>query len=438
MSWTPLGPSHRTARDDADAPRVAVLTFHFHYNYGGVLQAYGLQHALRSLGYEAVFPSTVPRHCRGWIDLLPLRSSRRKGLLGAWIDCREEFPRRWAFDRFRRDHFPAASSGPTWSEAIADPRTVACVVGGDQVWNLSIMGRWDPYYFLGSLPVDSRIRRVGYGACFGTAAQPPDHLRLAAPLLSRFSSIGTRGDTTARIVEKVTGRKTTPVVDPALLHDYREVRGTAPFESGFILFFGKRPETMGRGREIALAVRRRTGLPIVLIVPETFAAESRPAVDWADRVESRSSPADWLESIRRCSHLVTDSFHACLFAMAHRRPFLAYGGSGTEERILDVTRRYGLDGRVVAEGVVDDPADLMSAPIDFDAVHEKLRVDRATSMRFLADALAGRSLDGTIVLAPSSVPVTATPGIVEAAERERHDQAAVDRPTAGGGTRGAR
>jgi hypothetical protein len=376
--------------DTVEAPRVAVLTFHFHYNYGGVLQAYGLQHALRSIGYEAVFPRTVPEYCRGWIDRLGVLGVRRKGVARGVADCWREFPRRRAFDRFRQLHFPAAITGPAWKEVISDSRTIACVAGSDQVWNLAWMRRWEPYYFLGDLPVDSTIRRVAYGACFGVASQRPDYLRLATPLLSRFSVIGTRTRTTARIVENVTGRRTTPVVDPSLLHDYRELRGGSPFDSGFIMFYGIRPEAIDRGRELALAVKRRTGLPVALVVPESFALESWPAVGWADRIVERASPADWVESIRRCSFLVTDSFHGCLFATANRRPFLSYAQGRAAERTVDFAERYGLGRRVLPEGSAAAAVERMEEPVDFDAVHSRVQADREASLRFLAAAIVGR------------------------------------------------
>jgi hypothetical protein len=381
--------ARKPSRDGVVGPRVAVLTFHFHYNYGGVLQAYGLQHALRALGYEAVFPRTVPDYCRGWIDSLAVFGVRRKGVVRGLLDCWEEFPRRRAFDRFRRGQFPAAHDGPTWDEAIADPRTIACVVGSDQVWNLAWMRRWEPYYFLGRLPGDSAVRRIAYGACFGAAAQRPDFLCLAAPHLARFSAIGTRTATTARIVEETTGLRTTPVVDPSLLHDYRELRGRSPFESGFILVYGIRPESLDRGREIALALKRRTGLPIALIVSESFALETRPSVAWADCLVGSAGPEDWVESIRRCSYLVTDSFHGCLFATASRRPFVAYARGHSAERIVDVTTRYGLGDRVIADASAAAAVDVVLAPVDFAAVHARLQADRADSLQFLANAIAG-------------------------------------------------
>lgn len=375
--------------EPADRPRVAVLTFHFHYNYGGVLQAYGLQHALQSLGYEVVFPRTLPEYCRGWIDPLALLALRRKGLVRGIVECRRELPRRMAFDRFRRHLFPAAVKGPTFQEVISDPRTVACVVGSDQVWNLAWMRRWESYYFLGDLPVDSTIRRVAYGACFGTGAQRADLLDLAVPHFSRFTAIGTRTQTTARLVGEMTGQHTTPVVDPSLLHDYREIHGNSPFDSGFIMFYGIRPEAIHRGRELALALKHRTGLPIALLIPESFAMESWPDVTWADTVMDRASPADWVESIRRCSFLVTDSFHGCLFATANRRPFLSYAQGRSAERTVDVTARYGLGSRVITEDSAASVVDRMEEPIDFDAVHARLQVDREASLRFLAAAVGG-------------------------------------------------
>jgi len=382
---------HRQTATSAEGrPRVAVLTFHFHYNYGGVLQAYGMQAALRRIGYEAVFPRNVPAFCAGWIDPFAVLGLRRKGFVRAIADTLEEFPRRRAFDAFRRRFFPAAVAGPTWEEVVADPRTVACVVGSDQVWNLAWMQTWEPYYFLGSLPDESPIRRIAYGACFGSAHQRADYLRIALPLVSRFSAIGVRTATTKHLVESNTPLVTAPVVDPSLLHDFREIRGVAPFDRDFILVYGIRPESMPRGRGIALALKKATGLPIALLVPESFALESRPAIDWADRIVAWAGPPDWIESIRRCSYLVTDSFHGCLFATAVRRPFLAYPQGVSAERIVDVTSRYALGDRVIAGDSLTNAVESMLAPIDFAAVHERIRVEREASLRFLGDAIAGR------------------------------------------------
>lgn len=373
----------------ATLPRVAVLTFHFHYNYGGVLQAYGLAQALRGLGYEAVFPSTVPRYCRGWIGTRELFAIRKKGVVRAMVDARRELARRRAFDLFRRRHFPAAVGGPAWEDVIEDPAVQAVVVGSDQVWNLAWMRSWEPYYFLGSLPAESAIRRIAYAACFGTENQRPDFLERAGPLLEKFDAIGVRTGTTRRIVEENFGLRTTRVVDPSLLHDFRDLGGSRPYDGPYILHYGIRPEAIERGRDIAVALRRRTGLPIALIVPESYALESWPDTSWADRVFGEASPADWVESIRGCSFLVTDSFHGCVFATRARRPFLAFPQGRSAERILDVTRHYGLEDRMAPDGAATDTVDAMLAPIDFDAVHDRLAVDREASLRFLREALGG-------------------------------------------------
>jgi len=386
---TPPTRRHPPTTAAAKPPRVAVLTFHFHYNYGGVLQAYGLAQALRQLGCEAIFPATIPRYCRGWIGTRELLAIRKKGVVRAMAEARRELSRRHAFDLFRRRHFPAAVGGPAWKDVIADPGVRAVVVGSDQVWNLAWMRNWEPYYFLGSLPADSPIRRIAYAACFGTENQRPEYLERAGPLLEKFDAIGVRTGTTRRIVEENFGLRTTRVVDPSLLHDFRDLGGMRPYDGPYILHYGIRPEAIERGRDIAVALRRRTGLPIALIVPESYALESWPHTGWADRVLGEASPADWVESIRGCSYLVTDSFHGCVFASRARRPFLAFAQGRSAERILDVTRHYGLEDRMAPDGDAADAVDAMLAPVDFAAVHDRLALDREASLRFLREALAG-------------------------------------------------
>ena len=44
--------------------KVGILTFHFAYNYGAVLQAWGLQQAIESLGHEVCFLNYVPDYMK--------------------------------------------------------------------------------------------------------------------------------------------------------------------------------------------------------------------------------------------------------------------------------------------------------------------------------------------------------------------------------------
>jgi hypothetical protein len=122
-----------------------------------------------------------------------------------------------------------------------------------------------------------------------------------------------------------------------------------------------------------------------------------------------ASPADWVEAIRQCSFLITDSFHATLFATTLRRPFLAYPQGVTAERIVDVTQRYGLGSRVVSGAEPESQIDLMLAPIDFEAVHQRLRADREASLQFLREALAGPVYPQTVARTVGSGDSSAGP-----------------------------
>ena len=197
--------------------KVGILTFHFAYNYGAVLQAWGLQQAIESLGHEVCFLNYVPDYMKkrvspflGW----GLRSGSQ--MLDTLCHRLGEVKRRKRFSDFSLSHLnvsPKIKSRQDLSD-FCDSLD-AIVVGSDQVWNLNWLPEFDDTYFLGFLKRPNEIRKIAYGACFGHRQQPGSHLRKAAPLIGRFDHVGMRNEFGESLVEEVTGGPSVRVVDPA-------------------------------------------------------------------------------------------------------------------------------------------------------------------------------------------------------------------------------
>ena len=122
---------------------------------------------------------------------------------------------------------------------------------------------------------------------------------------------------------------------------------------------------------------------ISLLVP--FAANGR-AENRAAPLETRVQPPveQWLRSFRDAEYVVTDSFHACIFSILFRKPFVAIGNPKRGmSRFRSLLGMFGLADRLVLS-----PEDSFSdADIDYDKVYRRLETLRGKSLAFLENNL---------------------------------------------------
>ncbi len=129
-------------------------------------------------------------------------------------------------------------------------------------------------------------------------------------------------------------------------------------------------------------VRAKYGdLPVVCLMPTGFAISVR---NWYDRILWNLDPYEWVTAIQNASVVYTDSYHAALFSMRKRIPFIAtYVEELRAPRLLDLKVRYKLGASVQkASSVMLSP----NEP-DWHAVETCWQGERDLSMRFLKNAL---------------------------------------------------
>lgn len=88
--------------------------------------------------------------------------------------------------------------------------------------------------------------------------------------------------------------------------------------------------------------------------------------------------AEFLSYIKHARYMVTDSFHGTVFALVFKTPFIEVLPNETATRNSSILSLTGLSERILTR---DDDLELAGKPIDFEAVHEKLALERAASLR---------------------------------------------------------
>jgi hypothetical protein len=361
----------------AQGNRVGIVTITDDGNIGNRLQAYALQEAIRSLGCS---PEGIRNRAVGWPrELLAPRLAHdlianapdlvnrvKRRVSGAGTESSshasaggQEFTRTYVAQSV--DEFPDVP-GSVWAT-----RYDRFITGSDQVWN--------PRYRRASgfdfLDFADPHRRISYAASFGVRRIPRFLRKRYRAWLAAIPHLSVREASAAAIVTRLTGRTVPVVADPTILVD---------------------PAVWDRLLADASVPRRRGGAVRFLLGQPTAAQEfwisARVADARAHVVESSprsgelSGPVEFIARIAEAELVITDSFHATVFALLYRRPLVIRDRFRGDDRIATLLDAHGITARrtsVRGLTVVDD-ADWTSA----EAGRERLRT---RSWDFLETAL---------------------------------------------------
>ena len=328
--------------------RAGIITFHYAYNYGAVVQCYALQEVLKTFGCDVKVISYYPRRKeplplhRGWgIREYGIVNSIRRKILQALHSRRN----RLKFDAFRSTHIDATNRCYSKSDVakVADSFDLI-ITGSDQVWHFD---RDTTYFLEWGTPYEGT--RVSYAACCGSDEQSLEGVLRVAPWLRKFTYLSVRDSFSQKWVEKASNRKPFIVADPVLLTELTPLDAIrkVPYNK-YILVYIIGSEIRG-GHETAIrGIKERVGdIPVISLMPSVNMPKYIPKADYKFW---DASPNEWLYLLKHASYVLTDSFHGALLSAKYKRNFCAYyTETHRAHRLLDMAKRYKLDLSVVGD-----------------------------------------------------------------------------------------
>lgn len=307
--------------------KIGILTFHSQLNYGGVLQAYALQEALRSLGHD---PVIIDRWLEsdnesleqgynhlgvvGWLKVFA------RVALGGWE--LKKYGRVKNTKRFLKEKMSLTPYHfVEWNEATKELGLDMIVVGSDQVWH---SGDWgDPsVYLLDGAP---KISAISYAASFGMKSIPEEYLELYKRGLARFSAISCREAEGVRLCEDL-GFSATHVLDPTLLADksvWNRLLCTghsATSTRKLVCYFmdGDVPARISALEEFAKEsiweVEVFLDSRFCVSIPRNLKQLVCRYLPSKVKRRIKAGPAEFVASIAHADAVLTDSFHALMFS----------------------------------------------------------------------------------------------------------------------------
>ncbi|MDE5984746.1 MAG: polysaccharide pyruvyl transferase family protein [Eubacterium sp.] len=360
--------------------KVAIITRHAVSNYGSVLQAYALQKAIGSFGFESEIIDYIrfDEDYKNIADTLVKKSSWNKNiatrLVYKSIQSPEYIKMGRAFEKYRKNLLIESSTRYCSIDELKKnpPKADIYCTGSDQVWGAIGNDEIDGAYFLDFVP-DSK-KKIAYAASFGKTEASHKSSKKLRKYLSSYDYITVREKSAVEIINKLGLNNVTQVLDPTLLLDKNEWSKLIDndINDKYVLLYQlhSNPEMDCYADEFA----KKAGLKLIRLTPlfhRTF--KSGKAVYLPDI-------STFLSYIKNAEYMITDSFHGTAFAINFNTQFIDILPGETKTRNQSI-----LELAELSERILNDYNDFsfIDNKIDFTNSNEKIAQSRVQSLELL-------------------------------------------------------
>lgn len=346
---------------------VAVVTLPGRYNYGNRLQNYATVRILEALGFQATTLLLDGRYAHVGAFV---RQAKR--MLGHGSIDKEESSsaeRLAAFDRFNA-HISIQYFSHVGRD-IKDDFTYF-VVGSDQVWNPVFITPNDDWYYLKFVNPN---QRVALAPSIGIESLSALQARRLAWGVKGFSRLSIREQRGAELIQQYSGRTAAVICDPTLVIprdawiDVADDRLVPDSQYVFTYLLGG---LTGSARTVLDSVTCNGELSVLSL-------SDREGVG-----ELPAGPAEFISFIMHAKHVVTDSFHAAVFASIMGTPLTIVRRSGSEKmfsRLQTLSETLGISNKIF-NGSLD-----LSCSADYEGVEQAIQMEREKYLDFAGACL---------------------------------------------------
>ncbi|MEA5026332.1 MAG: polysaccharide pyruvyl transferase family protein [Erysipelotrichaceae bacterium] len=375
--------------------KVGIITSYldFDKNYGGILQAYALSKQIELLGYNAVIMPYIYEHIpldkKGNYLIWRLLRKLKNAILIRDNEIKKQRKMNEMMLLFVKENLPLyRTSRMTISDLeFVSKSFYAFICGSDQVWSTKLQqDHCDPGMFLKFVP--RGVKKIAYAPSTGSTirlkADTASEFNMA---LSTFNAISVRESAGQKLIKDMTNKDVPIVLDPTLLLPADEwekiVKIPEELPGKYILVY--RFGTLESTYEHIMDIQKETGLQIIELPSSAISIKD----SWNKRYNI--DPEAFIGIIKNATLVCTDSFHATVFSILNRTPFITfYRQEPSIEgnmncRIDDLLQMTGLTDRLVKPNDKIILEDLFT--IDFKSALEKIDQRRTESLNYLKQAL---------------------------------------------------
>jgi hypothetical protein len=261
------------------------------------------------------------------------------------------------------------------------------VSGSDQMFNNNLYLGYNRFMCQGYV-ADNRYK-MSYAGSFGH-----DHIWGSEEdraeeerFLKRFNAFSVREDTGVDVCRNHFGIEATHVLDPVFLCPMRHYEKMVDFGKQYI---PEKPYLFAyildadEEKEKVLRYYADAHDLVIRAVSDAVKSKTKQNAGWSIETVQGVKAEGWLAHIAKSSFYITDSFHGMCFAVLFRKEFMVIvNKTRGETRFTSIARVLGLEDRLCYD--FDELKERLKtvAPINYDAVYEKLEKERIRCKEYL-------------------------------------------------------
>lgn len=317
--------------------KIGLLSYQNANNFGASLQAYALSEFLTKNNISNEY---INYTCE-FVEKRYRKKINKRNIKTIIINYMNRAKNK-KFDNFRKNNIPL-------SKIIYDKSNITKVnefydiflVGSDQVWNYDLNGS-DYVYLLNF--VDKNKLKLSYASSLGLERINENHILEYKKFLSEFNYLSVRENSAKKILNNLGIENVDTVVDPCLLHDssFWKCKAKTIKDTNFVLVYLFDANNLGKfNKKFPDVLKNETiykisgGISIKDIVSKNI------------KIKYAIDPFDFIAYINNANLVITDSFHATLFSIVLKKPFVTFfrNRPGKDARISELLKISNLESR---------------------------------------------------------------------------------------------
>lgn len=329
-------------------------------NYGGMLQAYALPHAIKQIGGGKIqveqinfeytgnplYPTLLSR-CKQYslgqiiAKVKEIRMSKKTYLISAQLAKRIAL-----FEDFRKRNIPQSELYKVDEHEKIGKDYDVLITGSDQVWNPNVIRD----VFLFDFP--TKAKKVAYAASIARASLSVTEKRYMLPRIKEFHHIGVRELSAKNILESE-NIESEVVLDPTMLLTQKEwnlVTSERLIPEEYVLMYSFSNCELKEQIENFYSKKgvKVVFIPYVKMCYNSYDGECKFQKMWD------VGPSEFLSLIKYAEHVYTDSFHGSVFSILFNKQFTVLerahkaGKVSMNSRITDLLSTFGLSDRLTS------------------------------------------------------------------------------------------
>ncbi len=369
--------------------KIALITIHYHNNYGAVLQAFATKKILSQYGEVETINYFNP-HLQYELDLIRFKPSIHaiKMMIHDILRLKDRNRVIKKFKKFIKSKMNLSklvTRHDIENGAIGYFDVYVC--GSDQIWNTKLNfnknGEPDSSYFLDF--ADKKSKKISYASSMGQHYHLTDsEQEKIKDLLKDFTTISVRENCAQEVLSQLLKREVFHVLDPTLLiskEEWLEALGIdknyrSQKENYILVYSISKTPLIKKAVEFFV---RKSGNKVV-IIDQAF----KPFINTNFHIRD-AGPIEFIELFANAWLVITDSFHGTCFSINFKKPFVStrsvwHGGN----RIESLLNLLGLKERLIND---EKDIDKLSADCDYKSLENKLNYERARSIQILSSGI---------------------------------------------------